>query len=127
LADGGFNATLRDFARFGELILNNGRIGDDSIVPSFWIDQLCSNCDPSAHGNPYSILSPDGAYRHFWWIHDPHQRKFMARGVFGQLIYIDQINEFVAVKPSTWPDYLIPAFSSDAISAVEAISRVVND
>ncbi|MDH5529813.1 MAG: 6-aminohexanoate hydrolase, partial [Paracoccaceae bacterium] len=66
-------------------------------------------------------LSPNGAYRLQWWLHDAAEGDFMARGVFGQLIYVNRKHDFMAVKLSTWPDYLNPNFSADALRSLRAI------
>jgi CubicO group peptidase (beta-lactamase class C family) len=120
LADGGFNATLRDYARFGAMMVNGGRVGDTQIVPSAWVEAIGQG-DPSKFHDPYSWLSPKGAYRLQWWLHDVAEGDFMARGVFGQLIYVNRKHDFMAVKLSTWPDYLNPHFSADALRALRAI------
>ena len=120
LADGGFNATLRDYARFGLMMLRGGRAGGRQVVPEAWVEG-CRQGDPSAFGEPYTAVAPDGAYRRQWWIFDADRGDYMARGVFGQLIYLDPETEFMAVKLSTWPDYLIEAFTIDTLAAVVAI------
>ncbi len=125
LADGGFSATLRDYARFGKMVLDGGRAGDQQIVPADWIDGICSGADPSKFGAPYDQLSPQGAYRRFWWVHDAERGVFMARGVFGQMIFVDRSADVVIVKLSSWPDYLIPSFSWDAVAASEAIIKAL--
>lgn len=125
LADGGFNATLRDYARFGRMMADGGKVGDRQVVPESWVSGICSGADPSKHGDPYDVLSPQGAYRRFWWVHDPRRGVFMARGVFGQLIFIDLTADVVIVKLSSWPDYLIQSFSHDAVRACEAIIRAL--
>lgn len=121
LADGGFNATLRDYARFAKMVLDGGRVGDRQVVPQGWIDNLCNGADPGRFKEPYTFLSPKGAYRRFWWVHDPERGVIMARGVFGQLIFIDRSAGVLIVKLSSWPDYLIPSFNHDAVRACEAI------
>jgi len=121
LADGGFNATLRDYARFAKMVMDGGRVGDQQIVPHAWIAGICQGAEPSKFNAPYTLLSPNGAYRRFWWTHDTANGVFMARGVFGQLIYIDQSADILIVKMSSWPDYLIPSFSHDAVRACETI------
>jgi len=40
LADGGFNATLRDFARFALLLLQGGKAQGKQVVPKAWIDEI---------------------------------------------------------------------------------------
>lgn len=125
LADGGFNATLRDYAKLGELIRTGGTVDDRRVLPDEWVEALFKNAEPQAFGAPYTDLSPEGAYRDFWWIHDPKRQIAMARGVFGQLIYVDRSAGLTIVKLSTWPDYLIADYSADAVAAAEAITAAV--
>jgi CubicO group peptidase (beta-lactamase class C family) len=122
LADGGFNATLRDYARFGLLHLNDGLAMGQRVVPSAWV-RACRTGDPTVFGEPYNILTPGGAYSNQWWVRDPERGITQARGVFGQLIWIDPPAEMVAVKLSSWPNYLMPEFSYDTYRALEAIAR----
>lgn len=124
LADGGFNATLRDYARFGEMMRQGGRAGGRQVVPEAWVEETRTG-DPSAFGAPYTTLSPKGAYRRQFWIHDVARRDFMARGVFGQLIYIDPAAEMTVVKLSTWPEYLRPDLSALTLRAIAAIRALV--
>jgi CubicO group peptidase (beta-lactamase class C family) len=105
LADGGFNATLRDYARFGQMHLQRGIGNDQQIVPAGWIAEI-QNSDASLFGAPYTDAAPNGAYRNQFWIEDANKNAYMARGVFGQLIYIDPEHEMVAVKLSSWPEFV---------------------
>ncbi len=120
LADGGFNATLRDFARFGLMMQNDGRAGDLQVVPKAWVDDCAAGHVP-VELPPYCDICPEGAYANFWWVHNSVAGDFMARGVFGQMIYIDRAARLTIVKLSTWPDYLIPDFTRDALAAFAAI------
>ncbi|WP_207768721.1 serine hydrolase domain-containing protein [Pelagivirga sediminicola] len=120
LADGGFNATLRDYARFGLMMLQGGAVEGRQVVPEAWV-RASARGDTAAFGEPYTATSPHGAYSRQWWIHDARRGDFMARGVFGQLIYLDPQTEFMAVKLSTWPDFLIHSYTIDMLSAVTAL------
>ncbi|SDF12451.1 serine hydrolase domain-containing protein [Limimaricola pyoseonensis] len=120
LADGGFNATLRDFARIGLLLLNEGRVEGAQIVPRAWIETMRQG-DPSVFGAPYTAIFPRGAYRRFWWIRDADRGDICARGVFGQLIYVDPDSALVVVKLSTWPDYVMPQLTHQTFEAIDAI------
>jgi CubicO group peptidase (beta-lactamase class C family) len=122
LADGGFNATLRDYARIGRLLLEDGVAAGRQVLSTTWIERIRSG-DASLFGTPYTELSPNGAYSGKWWIHDVEQGDFMARGVFGQLIYVDPASELMVTKLSSWPDYLVPEFSMDTLHAIAAIRR----
>ena len=105
------------------MIAQGGISNGEQIVPKPWIDGIREDGDARKFGAPYNELSPAGAYRRFWWVHDVQAQTFMARGVFGQLIWIDPVNEIVMAKMSSWPDYLIPAFSRDAVNACLAITE----
>jgi CubicO group peptidase (beta-lactamase class C family) len=125
LSDGGFNATLRDYARFGQTILQDGRFNGGQIVPAEWV-AACRSGDNALFGEPHRSHFPNGAYRNKWWIKDVSARVTMALGVFGQMIYVDPDAALVAVKLSTWPGYLNPEFNLDTIRAVEAVAAALN-
>lgn len=120
LADGGFNATLRDYARFGQLIANGGTAHGKQIVPRAFIEDL-PNGNHALFGPDYRIVLPRGAYHNQFWVEEAGRPVVMCRGVFGQLIYIDREADFVAVKLSTWPEFTSPRRTRTALSAMRAI------
>lgn len=122
LADGGFNATLRDYARFGLLMQNDGYVGNEKVISSQWVN-ACGSGDKSIYGAPYTDTCPNGAYANFWWNHNAMEGDFMARGVFGQMIYVNRKANITIVKLSTWPDYLIRDYTVDALTAFRAITK----
>lgn len=126
LADGGFNATLRDYARFGQMMLDGGRVAGEQVVPASWV---AASRDGETHKfwAPYSDVAPNGAYSRQWWVHDVNRGNFMARGVFGQLIHVDPEAQVLVVKLSTWPDYLIDSFTRDSLAAVTAIREALGE
>ncbi len=118
LADGGFNACLRDYARIGLLYLENG----GGILPPAWVEATRSG-NHAIFGAPYTDTLPQGAYRNKWWIEDPRGRAIYARGVFGQMIYVNWDYRMVAVKLSSWPDFLNPRFARQTQAALHSIGR----
>jgi len=85
---GGLNFTTRDFARFGQMILQNGSYGGQKVVPAQWIAESTRPSAPTATGKT--------GYGYQWWIPvGAHEGEFMARGVYGQYIYIDQTRNVV--------------------------------
>jgi CubicO group peptidase (beta-lactamase class C family) len=114
LADGGFNATLRDYGRFGQMILDHGA----GIVPAEWI---AASRDGDSWGEAYSAAFP-GSYRNQFWIEDAQSRNLMCRGVFGQLIHVNFDARIVTVKLSTYPEFLSVPFSVATLRAVHAIA-----
>ncbi|MEX0311607.1 MAG: serine hydrolase domain-containing protein [Tateyamaria sp.] len=80
---GGLNITVRDYARFGQMILQNGAWQGQQIVPADWV---AASTQPSAPTKPGKV-----GYGYQWWIPvgaTPGQ--FMGRGIYGQYLYIDQ-------------------------------------
>lgn len=104
-AFGGFNAVLRDYARFGRLFLNKGRWGNIQIVPEKWVkDSITPDAPHLMPGeNPASgwVLG----YGYQWWIPENPDGEFMAIGIYGQAIYIYPRYNVVIVKTSAYPDY----------------------
>ena len=80
---GGLNITTRDYARFGQMILQNGRWQGQQIVPADWI---AASTQASAPTKPGRI-----GYGYQWWIPvGATEGQFMGRGIYGQYLYIDQ-------------------------------------
>jgi CubicO group peptidase (beta-lactamase class C family) len=121
LADGGLNACLRDYGRFGQMILDDGA----RIVPANWIEATRTG-QHDIFGEPYTAVLPRGAYRNQFWIEDGKSRNLMARGVFGQLIYIDFARKMVVVKLSSWPDFVNPAWTVATLEAVRTVGRALS-
>jgi CubicO group peptidase (beta-lactamase class C family) len=121
LGDGGFNATLRDYGRFALLHLGHGEIDGRRIVPAAWIEEITAGARPALFGGVYHEVLPEGAYHNQFWVEGGASRAYMARGVFGQLIYIDPAADFAAVVLSSWPDFVDAVRTRTAIAAVRAI------
>jgi CubicO group peptidase (beta-lactamase class C family) len=89
----GFNATLRDFARLGQMVLDGGRANGRQIVSAEWLRESTRPTDPSA---------PDQGYGYQWWTVSGTQA-FQAIGLQGQFIYIDPPTRTIVVKLSYFP------------------------
>ncbi len=125
LADGGFNATLRDYARFGLLHLNQGANDRGQVVPRKWIHDIL-NAQPGRLDQPHISISPQGAYRNHFWVHDITNGIYMARGIFGQIIYIDRSHDMVAVKLSSWPEFTSVPRLVDTLTALARVGEALN-
>ncbi|MGJ8592292.1 MAG: serine hydrolase domain-containing protein [Aquaticitalea sp.] len=84
---------LRDFARFGQFVLNDGHINGISIVPDGWFETATEIQIP---------LWPGGGYGYGWWIFDSNS--FKALGIHGQMIHIDTKRNLVIAINSAWPE-----------------------
>jgi len=124
LADGGFNATLRDFARFGLLYLNDGRRGNEQIIPQTWVQDVRSG-DHGLFNDVARQSLPKGCYRNQFWIEDVSGTAVMCRGVFGQLIYIAPEDNMIVVKLSSWPEFLNQKHSLNTQAGIREIARAL--
>jgi len=89
----GFSATLRDYGRFGQFILDGGVAGGEHILFEGWIAEAST---------PKTLLDGSAlAYGYFWWPGtSPQQRRdgaFEAVGIFGQHLYINPARHLVIV------------------------------
>jgi CubicO group peptidase (beta-lactamase class C family) len=122
LSCGGISSTLRDFARFGILHLNNGVLKGEQIIPKHWIDDIRSGQHGLDNASLREML-PNGQYRNQFWIEDKEKTTVMCIGVFGQLIYIAPEYDMVVVKFSTWPDFIDTEHKLNTLSAIHAIAQ----
>ena len=98
LANGGLHISLRDYARFARLYMNDGVFEGKQIISKQWIkDSISTNetyLKAPLDGKPYSELG----YGYQWWIPEGRENEFMAIGVFGQWIYINPVRKVIIVK-----------------------------
>ncbi|MCW2393789.1 MULTISPECIES: serine hydrolase domain-containing protein [unclassified Sphingobium] len=91
---GGFNARLRDYGRIGQLMLNEGMLNGQRLLPPDYVKTLRQ-----------SITAETGeglGYGYFWWTQTGTQA-FSAIGGEGQFIYVDPEHKTVVVKLSHGP------------------------
>ena len=127
LADGGLSAALRDYARFGQLFLDNGAWGSRQIVPESWV-AACRSGDVDAFKPNYVERFrnfPNAAYSRQWWVMDGTAGLITASGIYGQLIHVEPARRLLVVKLSSWPGPLNDDLSATAYLAIEAIGRVL--
>lgn len=85
-------AATRDFARFGQFILQGARVNGQSIVPDGWLREATTR--------QTTIGTPGQGYGYQWWTFD--DGTYMARGIFGQAIFIDPKRRLVIASNANW-------------------------
>jgi CubicO group peptidase (beta-lactamase class C family) len=88
-----FSARLRDFARFGQFILAEGKSDSGLILPKGWI--------AAATTKQADIGTPGKGYGYQWWTYD--DGSVAAQGIFGQGIFIDPKRNLVIASNGNWP------------------------
>jgi len=93
-----FNATLRDYARIGLMMLQGGALGEQRVVSSKWVK------DSTTPDAPYLKPRPGGlGYAYQWWIPSGKDGVYMGLGIYGQCIYVNPTHHVVIVQTSAWP------------------------
>jgi CubicO group peptidase (beta-lactamase class C family) len=123
-AGGGFNAALRDMARFGEMMRLDGRFNGHQIVPKAVVDDIRSNGSTEAFavGGGFPTL-PGWAYRAMWWVTNNEHGAYAARGIHGQAIYIDPKAEMVIARFASHPLAANPNFDPTTLPAFHALAK----
>jgi CubicO group peptidase (beta-lactamase class C family) len=103
-AGGGFNAALRDLAAFGEMIRNDGFFNGKQIIPQGLMRDIIENSNANKFDKDSYPLLKGWAYRNMWWVMKNSDQAFCARGVHGQVIYINPVAETVIVRLASHPE-----------------------
>lgn len=106
--------TLRDFARFGELIRNKGRVEAEQLIPASVIDKVMAGGNPEHFVKAGMETLPGWSYKSQWWMrHIDGRICAVARGAHGQVLYVDPANDLVVARigsspkaPSTQIDHI---------------------
>ncbi len=120
---GGFNAVLRDQARFGEMMRNGGRAHGKQLVPPEVIADITRGGDREAFKVGGAPTIPGGSYRNMWWVMHNKHGAYSARGIHGQAIYIDPTAEMVIARFASHPLAGNFNFDPTSLPAYQAIAE----
>lgn len=134
----GFNASLRDWGRFGQFVMTGGQLpSGEKILPDDWIAR--STHWTKAKGS-VTNFAPEGQYGYQWWFSAPapdanaepkktstSNQTFWALGIFGQTIAINPAENLVMVQWSTWKQAETPSSLYDEQALfVNAVSNALD-
>jgi len=111
--------TLRDYARFGQFMLEGGTAGGVQVLPPGWVADATSK---------HAELPPgegDG-YGYFWWL---VPGGYAAEGIFGQQIFVFPRDHIVIAINSAWAqadsdqDWAAQAAFAEALRSAAKASR----
>lgn len=121
LACGGLSACLRDYARIGLMLAGGGFGNGRQVVPKSWIEDTLA-CGNNMQDEERKRIFPNGGYRNQFWLRDIDTCVMMARGVFGQLIYVDSERELVVVILSSWPEFTSIERAATSLNLIDALA-----
>jgi len=96
------NARAVDFAKFGQLILDSGIMGGDTIIPPSWVTESLTIQTDSRDSGGFP-------YTYHWRV--TQEGDFFAKGVLGQYIYVCPKKNIVIVRfgkksgKVSWPGF----------------------
>ncbi len=94
------SASLRDYARYGQFMLDGARINGQAIVPKGWVENATS---VQENFNVNIVSNTDLGYGYQWFTSS--NGTYMAMGLFGQMISIDPNNGIVIVMLGNTPGF----------------------
>jgi CubicO group peptidase (beta-lactamase class C family) len=109
-------AGLRDFARFGQFVLDGGRIDGRSVVPDGWFAEATKTHWPTT--------DPERGYGFQWWTGAGNT--FDAIGIHGQLIHLDPTRRLVVAINSAWPEATSRERTLARLRLLETIATVLD-
>ena len=122
-AGGGFNATLRDLARLGQLMLSNGQLDGEQVVPVDAIARIRHGGDPRSFAKAGYALLAGWRYAGMWWVSGDDHGSYAARGVHGQTIWIDPRADVVIVRFASHPLAANAASDPTSLPAYRAVAE----
>ena len=127
LAGGGYLMTLRDFGRFGQMMLNGGVADGRRILPHAWVNEA-TQADPARPFLQVGAIDDDGVrvgYQHQWWLFP--KGDYSAEGVFGQYIYVMPRHKLVIVKLSYWEEAWVAEKAQESLAFFNALGEFLAD
>lgn len=115
---GGLNLTTRDYARMGQMFLQNGFYNGRQIVPQDWVAASTVPSAPTAEG---AI-----GYGYQWWIpQGAVPGEFMARGIYGQYVYINQSTGVVIATNAADRNFRDEGVNTQNVAIFRAIANSI--
>jgi len=119
----GVSARLRDFGRFGQLVLEDGEaFSGGRVLPPGWRD-LAGQPDSAPTGFGRLMPGSPAGYGYHWWAVPPlpggvNNGAFSANGAYGQVIFVNPTEQVVVAIQSAWRQ------SQDNDAAVENVAMI---
>ena len=101
----GLVTTLRDMARFGQMLLQKGSYNGQQILPAAVVEDIekGGSQDAFSKGPAAGPGNAGFSYHHQWWITHNEFNAYLAMGYGGQILYIAPEANLVVAKFSSYP------------------------
>ncbi|MEP6899251.1 MAG: serine hydrolase domain-containing protein [Rhodanobacter sp.] len=112
----GLSATLGDYARLGQFMLDGGRIAGKPVIASAWLQ--------GAMRRQANTGEADRGYGYLWWT--DADGSYAAIGIFGQMVYVDPARQLVIAQVGSWPHATSDTLVAARREFVAAIKHAVD-
>ncbi len=127
LAMGGMAASARDYAKLGLLYLNKGMRGKQRILPEGWVERAVTPDKPHLMPGTNPNSSNVSGYQYQWWTPRDWDGDFLARGIWGQTVYVHPRNRVVIVKLAADQKNFDPRYKLAYIDYLQDIAQSLQD
>lgn len=103
MGGGGLSATLRDLARFGELMRREGDWQGHQVLPAAVVGDIRRGSDPAKFAKAGYGLLGGYSYRSMWWVSHNPLGAFEGRGIHGQRLYVAPQADMVVARFASHP------------------------
>jgi CubicO group peptidase (beta-lactamase class C family) len=121
----GLAATLRDLARFGEVLRCDGARESRQVVPAAVVADIRRGADPAKFSKAGYTLLTGYSYRNMWWVTHNEHGAFEGRGIHGQRLYIAPLAEMVVARFASHPIARSAANDPITMPALIALGRLL--
>jgi CubicO group peptidase (beta-lactamase class C family) len=127
LAMGGLAATARDYARLGLLYLNKGKSDTQQVLPASWVRDSVIPDEPHLMPGDNPNSSSTFGYQYQWWMPPEYDGDFLARGIWGQNIYVHPANRVVIVKLAADPKNFQAEYNQAYVEYIQDLAQSLSD
>lgn len=115
------NISVRDYAKLGQLYLQQGQWQGRQLLPEGWVRDATRRPEPwLAAGHGY----PERGYGYHLWVPKDPDQEYFANGVWGQHVWVSEKHNVVIVKTSVDPDF--QQHMAEAISFLRGVSAAMD-
>lgn len=125
MGGGGLSASLRDLARFGELMRREGDWQGKQLVPAAVVADIRRGSDPAKFAKAGYTLLPGYSYRSMWWVTHNELEAFEGRGIHGQRLYVAPKAEMVVARFASHPIAASAANDPITLPALLSLGRML--
>jgi CubicO group peptidase (beta-lactamase class C family) len=116
------NAVLRDYARLGLLMAQDGIWQGQRLLPAGWVAEATQPDRPQVQpGKLYPGY--ELGYQYQWWTFPGDDHAFTGQGVNGQFLYVNPAKQLVIVVTSAWPDWWSDDLEQHTYAVFDAVAK----